>query len=531
MAIAVAADERVLDFRALFERAPGRHLVLLPDSPRFTIVAATDGYARATMTQRPVIIGKPMFDIFPDNPGDHDATAVANLRASLERVLATRSPDAMAVQKYDMPRPDADGGGCEVRWWSPLNVPVLADDGSVRYIVHSVDDVSEVVRLRQRTAHLTDLSDELTAARIRLHQHQLIALLFETSLDAILLCAPDGGIVAANRAAMTIFQRSEAEICRLGRPGLFDLRECSLGASLLGRLRHVRYAGELTGIRGDGTRFPAEVSSAVFYDADGVMASNMIIRDVSDRKRTEDALRSAKLALEKANEDLEQRVDERTRQLRQLAGQLEVAEARERQRIARDLHDELGQTLAAMLIRLDVLKSSTDASTRAHADTLFELAQRASSSVHSLARQLVPPVLYELGLAPALHWLAEDMEDTFGLDVRIEEAGCPLALSQETRTVLYRAARELLINVAKHAETDRARLRLTQAGERVVIDVMDEGVGFDWDSIDRSDRPGFGLVGLRERLSYIGGGMEVRSAPGEGTRVTLHAPASPPTKE
>lgn len=520
------AHDRVLDFRALFERAPGRYLVLLPDSPRFTIVAATDGYARATMTRRQVIMGQALFDVFPDNPADAGATGVANLRASLERVLAHRSPDEMAVQKYDIRRPDADGGGFEERWWSPLNVPVLGDDGEIRYIVHSVDDVTEVVKLRRREAQLRDVRDELAVARHRVHQHHLIALLFEASSDAILLCAPDGGIVAANRAATKIFVRTETEICRVGRAGLFDLTESSLGASLFGRLRHVRYVGELTGIRGDGTRFPVEVSSAVFYDVDGLIVSSMIVRDITDRKRTEEALRTARLALEKANQDLERRADERAKQLRHFAGRLEAAETRERQQIARDLHDELEQILAAILIRLDVLRASEDPAISANANTLFELAQRASTSVHSLAVQLVPPVLYELGLVPALQWLAEEMQDTFGLDVAIEDDGRTRPLSQETRAVLYRAARELVINVAKHARTDRARVRVSKTADTIAIDVIDHGVGFDWPSIEGSERQGFGLVGLRERLSYIGGGMEVRSSPGQGARVTLYAPAS-----
>jgi signal transduction histidine kinase len=323
-----------------------------------------------------------------------------------------------------------------------------------------------------------------------------------------------------------VFARTEAEICRIGRSGLFDLAERSLGASLLGRLRHVRYAGPLTALRGDGARFPVEVSSAVFFDPGGQMVSSMIVRDISGHKRSEEALLAAKVALETANQDLERRVDERTREVRRLAGQLEAAETRERQQIARDLHDELGQTLAAILIRLDMLQSSKDRAVRARARDLVELAQRANESVHSLAIQLAPPVLYELGLVPALHWLADEMQERYRLDVAVDNDERATPLSQETRTVLYRAVRELLINVARHAGTDQARVRIGEPGERVEIDVIDEGVGFDWSSVEGADRQGFGLVGLRERLSYIGGGIVVRSSPGLGASVTLYAPTS-----
>src|ERR1700745_4295332 len=104
------------DFRALFESAPGLYLVLTPD---LTIVAASDAYLHATMTKRPEILGHKLFDVFPDNPNDPHATGVRNLRASLARVLEHRAPDAMAVQKYDIRRPEAQGGGFEERYWSP----------------------------------------------------------------------------------------------------------------------------------------------------------------------------------------------------------------------------------------------------------------------------------------------------------------------------------------------------------------------------------------------------------------------------
>ena len=111
-----------LDFRALFESAPGLYLVLEPD---LRIVAVSDAYLAATMTEREEIVGKYLFDVFPDNPADPAATGVRNLRASLDTVLRTGKPHTMAVQKYDIRRPEAEGGGFEERYWSPVNSPVL----------------------------------------------------------------------------------------------------------------------------------------------------------------------------------------------------------------------------------------------------------------------------------------------------------------------------------------------------------------------------------------------------------------------
>ena len=135
------------DFRALFEAAPGLYLVL---DPEFRIVAVSEAYLRATMTRREEILGRGIFDVFPDNPDDPEATGVRNLSASLNRVRQRRVPDTMAVQKYDIKRPAEEGGGFEERYWSPKNTPVLNETGELAYIIHRVEDVTQFVRLSER---------------------------------------------------------------------------------------------------------------------------------------------------------------------------------------------------------------------------------------------------------------------------------------------------------------------------------------------------------------------------------------------
>jgi signal transduction histidine kinase len=134
------------DFRALFESAPGLYLVL---NPQLVIVAASDAYLAATMTERDDVIGRGIFEAFPDNPEDPATEGVRNLKASLTRVLRERVPDAMSVQKYDVQRPEAEGGGFDERFWSPCNSPVLRSDGSVAYVIHQVEDVTDFIRMAQ----------------------------------------------------------------------------------------------------------------------------------------------------------------------------------------------------------------------------------------------------------------------------------------------------------------------------------------------------------------------------------------------
>ncbi|MGH7514830.1 MAG: PAS domain-containing protein [Gemmatimonadales bacterium] len=138
-----------VDFEAVFNSAPGSYLLLSPD---LTIVGVDDAYLAATMTSREAIVGRRLFDVFPDDPDDPAADGVRNLHASLLRALETRKPDRMAVQRYPIRRPAEEGGGFELRFWSPLNTPVLGPDGEVRYLIHWVEDVTDLLRLKEESA-------------------------------------------------------------------------------------------------------------------------------------------------------------------------------------------------------------------------------------------------------------------------------------------------------------------------------------------------------------------------------------------
>ncbi len=158
-----ASPSATPDFQVLFESAPDSCLVL---DPELCIVAVSDAYVLATMTRRDSIVGKKLFDVFPDNPDDPLNEGMRNLRASLQRVLQTGQKDAMPVQKYDIRKPAAEGGGYEERYWSPLNCPVLSLDGKVAYIIHRVEDITEFVRLKHKGVESSRLNDELRARAV-----------------------------------------------------------------------------------------------------------------------------------------------------------------------------------------------------------------------------------------------------------------------------------------------------------------------------------------------------------------------------
>jgi signal transduction histidine kinase/DNA-binding response OmpR family regulator len=162
-------------FQELFQSTPGRYLVLAPDH---TIVAVTDAYLHATMTKREDILGRGVFEVFPDNPHDPSATGVRNLRTSLQRVLQDKTSDAMAVQKYDIRKPESEGGGFEERYWSPVNSPVLGPTGEVLYIIHRVEDVTEFIRLKHQ-----ELAQEKIADELRTHAGQMEAEIYQRAAE------------------------------------------------------------------------------------------------------------------------------------------------------------------------------------------------------------------------------------------------------------------------------------------------------------------------------------------------------------
>ena len=224
--------------------------------------------------------------------------------------------------------------------------------------------------------------------------------------------------------------------------------------------------------------------------------------------------------------ELETRVAQRSEQLRALGARLEAAESRERRQIARDLHDDLSQTLAAARIRLTPLESDTRDDVRVAAQALATLVARADHATRNLASRLAPAALYEIGLVPALQALADEIEHDFGIEVAIDDDGQPKPLSQSARSILYRAVRELLINVAKHAAIREALVECRREGDEIVLQVSDAGTGYDPDAPQTKPGARLGLPGTRERISFIGGTLEITTAPGKGTQARIRAPLS-----
>ncbi|MEW6214863.1 MAG: MEDS domain-containing protein [Nitrospirota bacterium] len=211
--------------------------------------------------------------------------------------------------------------------------------------------------------------------------------------------------------------------------------------------------------------------------------------------------------------------------LRSLASEVLLTGERERRRIATDLHDHISQTLAISKIKLGTLRellSSTDLTK--HVDVIRELIEQTIQYTRSLTSELSPPILYELGFEAAVEWLAEQIQEKHGIIIDFEDDKQPKPMNDEIRTLLFKAVRELLINVVRHAQAHKAKVSVQRDVNNIRIIVEDDGVGFNISEINLGRISRFGLFSIRERLKYFGGHFEVKSEPGHGTRVTLVAP-------
>ena len=241
------------------------------------------------------------------------------------------------------------------------------------------------------------------------------------------------------------------------------------------------------------------------------------ITDVDDLVRAESEVR-------RLNATLEDRVVERTTEVRRLSARLAAAEQAERARVARVLHDDLQQQLVGLGLTLGLLRGAADEAERdALRDQADEVLAGAVDLTRTLAADVAPPALADADLAEALRWLADRARARLWLDIAVEARPCPVS-DDGARAVLYHAVRELLLNVAKHAGTGRATVRVWRDGPDAVVEVEDGGVGFDPGAASPSGG-GLGLVGVRERVGWAGGRVDLDAAPGRGTRVRLAVPA------
>jgi signal transduction histidine kinase len=253
-----------------------------------------------------------------------------------------------------------------------------------------------------------------------------------------------------------------------------------------------------------------------------------------EHQRLVDELRSRAAELAESNSDLERKVQERTAELAQraahlraLAGELTISEQRERKRLANILHDHLQQLLVGAKFRIVELFRHTDPVVQHTTKQVEQLLDESIQASRSLTSELSPPILHEGSFKAGLDWLVRWTASKHKLAVNLSIGSAIPPLAEDIKILLFESVRELLFNAVKHAQAESASVDVYRLeDERLRITVADDGLGFDPGQLRDvgENGHGFGLFSIRERLSLIGGQIEIDSSPGKGSRFTLTAP-------
>lgn len=540
-------DVPQLDFRALFESGPGLLLVL---DPELRIVAVTDAYLSATMTRREAIIGRAIFDVFPDNPEQADATGVANLRASLDRVLTARVPDTMAVQRYDIRRPDSEGGGFEERFWSPVNLPVLDSAGSLGFIIHRVEDVTEFVRLKHLESEQQRITEELrtdkAAAEAEVYQraHEIAATNRELAranielrrsqvfLDSVIENIPvavfvkdarDLRFVRFNKAEEELVGRTRQEVIGRSDSDFFPPEQAAFfnmkDREALDRGTVVDIPEEALDTPDHGQRILHTKKIPIHDEAGRPLYLIGISEDITARKEAEDEVRAAREEAERANRAKTEFLSQMSHELRTpLTAILGFSQLLEMDDLTDDQRTSVSHILKAGRHLLDLINEILDISR-------IETGQMTISAEPVAVAELLEEVV------AVLTPLAGSRRVQVGTDIGRD------AHVMADRNRLRQVLTNVLSNAIKYNREGGTVSIACGPGEegRLRIAIRDTGYGISPEHLDRVFRPfdrlgaelgtvegtGIGLALASGLVAAMGGSMRVESQLDAGSTFTI----------
>ena len=430
----------------------------------------------------PADVGRPLAEI-------PRRLAAAGVEMAVE-VLARLSPVERTLQ-------DETG-----HWYQLTARPYLTLDSRIDGAVLAAFDVDPIKRATERLAE----AQRERAEQARERSESEFRDVLMTAAEGILMTDSMGRIVFANPSVTELFRYDPEEL--LGKsvallvPEWWRERETESrdGPSARRLVREREYAGR----RKDGTSVSVEVSLSPMTREEGRLLV-CFVTDVTARR------------------EAERRIADYQEKLRQMAFDAALAEERERRRIAADLHDRIGQSLALSRMKLKSVQKTGQHD--GAVDEAIDLLSQSINDTRTLIFDLSPPILYELGLKEALSWLAEDLGRRWGIRIELDDDTLAKPLDDATAGLVFRAVRELLTNVLKHAGAASAKISLRRSGDQLEIDVEDHGVGFDPEAVTASPTGGgFGLFSVREQINRLGGTMAVESRPRRGTSVRLCLP-------
>ncbi len=461
----------------------------------------------------------------------------------LETALQKMEESEFEAILLDLKLPDADGleGLKQIRKVNrgvPVIVLTVREEEPIAMEALKLGAGDYLGKSQLNSAMLTRVL-RYTIERQRSHENQReteehYKLLVEGATGmAIIMLDLNGLVIEWNKGAERLFHYQEPEVLHKHFSMFFTEEDLAQGRperELLRARKNEKGDDDNWLVRKDGTWFWASGAvSAVRDEAEHLKAYAKIIRDMSEKKRIEDQLREA-------NSSLENRVEERTkelvsyqRQLRNLANELTLAGERERHQLGTDLHDFLAQLLVASRLKLAQAKRwDFQGEVASLLDEVDKMLDQSLTYTRTLVADLSPPILFEMGISAALSWLGSQM-GKHGLHVTVEGAEVKRDFPKEKAILIYRCVRELLFNVLKHSGVKEAVVSVElKESNHLQVTVMDEGKGIEYyskgaKSVQAEGK--FGLFSIQERLTALGGTFLVETGSSKGTRVTLTIPS------
>jgi PAS domain S-box-containing protein len=446
------------------------------------------------------ILGKNFFDLkYPDDLAER-------LQKQIQQVFDTKEK---LVDETPFISPTGISG-----YYEYIFSPVIATDGSVEVVAGSTRDITQRKRIEEALRESEEKSRNI----------------LESITDAFLSIDREWRFTYINRQAERLLERKSSDL--LGK-NMWDeypaLNDSEFGKAYK-QAAYQRLASTVISFYPDHDRW---YEAHVYPAPDGI---TIYFRNVTERKQAEEILRRSHEVLEarvlKRTKELEKVNEERERALHQLV----TVQEDERQRIARDLHDHLGQQLTALRLKLEILKkmSAGDESLYKQIDEAVKVARQLDSDVDFLAWQMRPTTLDDLGIVAALaHYVRQwAMHSDISAEFNADRFG-KIRLTDDAETNFYRITQEALNNISKHAQASSVNVLLEPREGFAVLIIEDDGIGFEPDkqTSDEEDRKQMGLIGMQERAALIGGKLEIESAKGEGTTIFVSVPISGGKKE
>ena len=441
----------------------------------------------------------------------HEVTGYLSVKEALE-ALKEKEFDLLLT---DLMLPEIDGISLlkSARKLAPhLTCIVITGQGTIESAVEAmkVGAFDYITKPLDWKILRTNVSRAIEVTRLRKSEEKYRAIV-EDQTEFICRWRPDGTITFVNEGMCRYFGTPCDELIGSTCERFLPQEECEelkKRVAILDRENPVAFMEQSVIMPGGEKRWHQWSSSAIFDEQGRIFEFQSVGHDITERKRMEEELRSTH------------------EQLRALSTRLSQAEEGERKRIARELHDQVGQNLTALGINLnmlrvrlsDVLTPETDARLNDSLNLLEETVMK----IRDLMTDLRPSVLDDYGLIAAIRWYGEQFSKRTAVEIVVEGRKFEQRLSPEIEITLFRIVQELLTNVAKHAMASRVAVSIAGEDERVSLTISDNGIGFDPVISERWGKEmGWGLLNIRERAESIGGKLTVESAPGRGTRVQI----------